>query len=290
MAANQPSKSGSGLKIFGILLMVAAALFLFAAGDPEENFGAALLCTVMFILGLLMHFRGRRHAARANIFDPKSSIDDVRPQVLYLRSFRTDTSTSFKALAVGLSSHEEQLADVLRPFGTLIAIGKPGEPLPLPGAARMYASDAEWKSIVLERMSVAPLIVIRASTSRGLLWEVEQAIQTLPPHKIVFFIMDMSMKDYHQFAARVREELGLALPAIPAFGLLQAVVDLRQNPSRAQSGFLYFPADWTPVFLPLPNTIVRLGYNDMRESFNVALRPVFELHGLPWQSLGRFHS
>lgn len=289
MAANQPSKSGSGLKIFGILLMVAGALFYLAAGDVEEN-PIALLGPLIIICGLLMHFRGRRHAAKASVFDPKSSIDDVRPQVLYLRSFRTDTSTSVKALAVGLSSHEEQLADVLRPFGTLIAIGKPGEPLPLPGAARMYASDAEWKSIVLERMSVAPLIVIRASTSRSVLWEVEQAIQTLPPHKIIFFIMDMSMKDYHQFAARLREELGLALPPIPAFGLLQAVVDLRQNPSKAQSGFLYFPADWTPVFLPLPNTIVRLGYNDLRESFNTALRPVFELHGVPWQSLGRFHS
>jgi hypothetical protein len=139
-------------------------------------------------------------------------------------------------------------------------------------------------------MEAAPLVIIRASTRRGLLWEVEQAIHTLPPHRIVFFIMDMSMKDYQQFAARVEKDLGLTLPSIPAFGLLQAVVDYRQNPSKAQSGFLYFPTGWTPVFLPLPTTIVRLGYNDLRESFNVALRPVFELHDVPWQPLGRFHN
>jgi hypothetical protein len=287
--SDQSSNPGRGLKIFGILLIIAGAIFYAAAGDVEEN-PIALLGGVIMALGVLVHFRGRKQAAKAIAAAPQSSLHSAAAHVLYLRSFRTDASSSAKVLSSGLSTEEEQLADALRPFGQLIAIGKPGEPLPLPGAARMYASDTEWKDIVLDRMQSASLVVIRASTRRGLLWEVEQAIHLLPPQSVVFFILNMTMKDYHQFAARVHEDLALNLPDVPAFSLLQAVVDYRQNPSKAQSGFLYFPADWTPVFLPLPATIMRLGYNDMRESFNVALRPVFELHGVPWQPLGRFHS
>lgn len=281
--------SGTGLKIFGILVIIAGAIFYAAAGDVEEN-PIAILGGVVMALGVLVYFRGRKQAAKARSAGPQSPLNSAAAHVLYLRSFRTDASSSAKVLASGLTTEEEQLADALRPFGQLIAIGKPGEPLPLPGAARMYASDAEWKDIVLDRMQSASLVVIRASTRRGLLWEVEQAIHLLPPQNVVFFILNMTMKGYQQFAARVHEDLALNLPDVPAFSLLQAVVDYRQNPSKAQSGFIYFPADWTPVFLPLPTTIVRLGYNDQRESFNAALRPVFELHGVPWQPLGRFHS
>jgi hypothetical protein len=289
MSADQSANSGAGLKIFGILVIIAGAIFYAAAGDVEEN-PIALVGAVIMILGLLVHFRGRKQAAKARAAAPQSVLNSAGAHVLYLRSFRTDASSSAKVLASGLSTEEEQLADALRPFGQLIAIGKPGEPLPLPGAARMYASDAEWKDILLDRMQSASLVVIRASTRRGLLWEVEQAIHLLPPQNVVFFILDMTMTNYHQFAARVHEDLALSLPDIPAFSLLQAVVDYRQNPSKAQSGFIYFPTDWTPVFIPLPATVVRIGYNDQRASFNAALRPIFELHGVPWQSLGRFQS
>jgi hypothetical protein len=279
--------SGTGLKIFGILLIIVGAIFYAVAGDVEEH-PIALVGAVIMALGLLVHFRGRKQAAKGIAATSQSALGGTASHVLYLRSFRTDVSSSAKVLVSGLTTEEEQLADVLRPFGQLIAIGKPGEPLPLPGAARMYASDAEWKGIVLDRMQSSSLVVIRASTRRGLLWEVEQAIHLLPPQNVIFFILNMTMKDYHQFAARVHEDLSLNLPDVPAFSLLQAVVDYRQNPSKAQSGFIYFPQDWTPVFLPLPATIVRLGYNDLRASFNEALRPVFERHRVPWKSLGRF--
>ena len=288
MSADQSANSGAGLKIFGILLMIVGAIF-YGITNAEED-PIAFLGVVIMVLGVLAHFRGRKQAAKARAAGPASPLHSAGAHVLYLRSFRTDASSSAKVLLSGLVTEEEQLADALRPFGQLIAIGKPGEPLPLPGAARMYASDAEWKDIVLDRMTSASLVIIRASTRRGLLWEVEQAIHLLPPQNVVFFILNMTMKDYHQFAARVHEDLALNLPDVPAFSLLQAVVDYRQNPSKAQSGFIYFPADWTPVFLPLPATIVHLGYNDLRGSFNAALRPVFELHGVPWQPLGRFHS
>jgi hypothetical protein len=137
----------------------------------------ALLGPLVMMCGMVLHFRGRQQAAKSRTEGAGSPIRDSKADVLYLRSFRTDASTRIKILASGLATEEEQLADVLRPFGDLIAIGRPGEPLPIPGAARMYATDSEWKSVVLDRMRSAPLVVIRAGTGPGLLWEVGQALR-----------------------------------------------------------------------------------------------------------------
>src|SRR4051794_2257316 len=131
--SDQPAGSGTGLKIFGILIIIGGAIFYAAAGDVEEH-PIALVGAVIMALGLLVHFRGRKQAAKAKAAAPQSALSSAAAHVLYLRSFRTDTSSSAKVLLSGLTSDEEQLADVLRPFGQLIAIGKPGEPLPLPGA------------------------------------------------------------------------------------------------------------------------------------------------------------
>jgi len=55
------------------------------------------------------------------------------------------------------------MADALRPFGDLIAIGKPNV-LPNPGAARIYASDEEWMDVVKRQMQTAQIVVIRAGS------------------------------------------------------------------------------------------------------------------------------
>jgi len=213
---------------------------------------------------------------------------DSKSDVLYLRSFRTDVSTSFKVLQSGLTTDEEQLADVLRPFGDLIAIGRPGEPLPIPGATRMYATDSEWKSVVLDRMRSAPLVVIRAGTGEGLLWELGQAVLNLNPENVLILVLDISVKEYAAFVDQVKAKFGLSLPAIQPISPMRAVIDYRENPSKVRQGFISFSGGWTPEFLPIPSTVIRLGYNDLKKSFNLALRPVFERNGVAWYPAGRF--
>jgi hypothetical protein len=100
--------------------------------------------------------------------------------------------------------------------------------------------------------------------------------------------MNMTRREYTAFTDHVRDSFQISLPTIGSFGLLRAAVDLRENPSKVLPGFISFSDDWSATFLPLPSTIIRLGYNDARKSFNLALRPVFDQHGIPWQSLGRF--
>jgi hypothetical protein len=56
------------------------------------------------------------------------------------------TDPPFSATAMGFSSgwltDVERLREMLQPFGDLVAIGKPGETLPTPGAARL--GDGGW--------------------------------------------------------------------------------------------------------------------------------------------------
>jgi hypothetical protein len=152
----------------------------------------------------------------------------------------------------------------------------------------MYASDSEWKSVVLDSMRSASLVVIRAGTGQGLLWEFGQAIRKLSPERVLIFVFDMKVTEYAAFVEQVKTSFGLSLPAIQPIGLMRAAIDYRENPSKVPPGFVSFSSGWIPEFLPIPSTVIRLGYNDFRKSFNLALRPVFERNGVSWQPVGRF--
>jgi hypothetical protein len=127
------------------------------------------LGALILIVGVLVYWCTPQYTAKEVA---KRVIPDSKPDVLYLRSFKTDLT--FGAMGTGFISawltEEEQLGEVLQPFGDLVAIGKPGETLPTPGAARLYIPDPEWKTKITDQIQTAPLIVIRAGTSEGLLW------------------------------------------------------------------------------------------------------------------------
>jgi hypothetical protein len=279
--------TGRALKMTGIALIPLGGLLYGVLGGPDDN-PVALLGVFVMIAGIVMHFRGRQHAAHARAQGPESPLSDSKPDVLYLRSFRTDPSSRLKVLLSGLSTEEEQLADVLRPFGDLIAIGQPGEPLPMPGATRMYASDSEWKALVLDRMRKAPLVVIRAGTGAGLIWEFGQLVELSKPEKVLVLVLDIALREYVEFTDQVRTNFGLGLPQLEPFSTLNALTDYRKNPSKVRPGFIRFSSSWIPEFLPMPTTVITTGYNDLKKSFNLALRPVFEANGATWRPVGRF--
>ena len=279
-------KPGTALKRTGIALIVLGGLIYFVSGGSEGDNPLAFFGPVMMLAGLLLHFRGRRLAAKARSDSVASPLRSSQHTVLYLRSFQSDTSTSLKVLGSGFTTEEEQLADVLRPTGEMIAIGRPGEKLPLPGATRMYASDAEWQKVVLKHMASARLVVLRAGPGHGLFWELRESFSELPPEKFVILILNMESRDYRAFAEEVQENFHLELPSLTANSAWKGIVDFRE-PSRVTSGFIRFAADWTPEFLPIPFKVVRLGYSDLRGPMNEALQPVFESQGMAWHRVGR---
>jgi hypothetical protein len=181
-------RPGTALKRTGATLIAAGLIFYIVTSGvpshlfpsiPYDIFNYERLALQYFLLlviipgGAFLLYRGRQYAAQASA---KTIITDSKPHVLYLRAFRSDTSALKQASslnAYGLlgtltpKSEEEQLAEVLLPFGELIAIGRPGESLPNPGAARIYTSDAEWKDVVKRQIQGAQLVVIRAAVGEN---------------------------------------------------------------------------------------------------------------------------
>jgi hypothetical protein len=152
----------------------------------------------------------------------------------------------------------------------------------------MYATESNWKELVLERMRSAPLVVIRAGAGPGLAWEVAEIFSTLRPEQLVILVLNLTLDEYRVFADQVRIRAGVTLPAIEPCSPKWTIVDLRYNLTKALPGFVTFSDDWSPAFLALPFTLSRLGYNDLKGPFNAALRPVFEKHGVDWHPRGRF--
>jgi hypothetical protein len=139
----------------GIIFIVGGFLVagIFGYLDAHEihiPFALRFISLVMIVGGTFLYWRGRQYRAKAAA---QRIIADSKPDVLYLRAFETDSSVlryvrwSFllPRLIAGIITEEEQLRDVLQPFGDLIAIGRPGEELPTPGGS----------SVVCVRCSVA---------------------------------------------------------------------------------------------------------------------------------------
>ncbi|MEU9483407.1 transferase [Streptomyces decoyicus] len=124
--------------------------------------------------------RSARSAAQA-------LLADGRQPVLYLRSFADDDTAARvdDGAPVNLHSREEQLAAALSAFGPVIAVGRPGEPLPHLGAARFYLPQDDWQPVVLRLMELSQLIVLTLGLGEGLWWEVGQARATQPARKLV---------------------------------------------------------------------------------------------------------
>jgi hypothetical protein len=228
----------------------------------------SLLPITFLSCGAFLSWRGRQYAAEADV---ESVITDAKPHLLYLRPFRSDHTTKKEVFQPQfVTTDEEQLADVLRPFGELVAIGRPGESLPTPGAARIYTSDEEWRDVVKRQMQATRLVVIRAAVGENVLWELAQAVKTLEPQKMLILVLKMKAEDYESFRTKANPILGVLLPERATLWRFSRV-----------SGFISFAADWKPNFLALKAPYFRRG--SFKKLAKYALKPVFESYDLEWQ-------
>lgn len=268
------TRTGSGLLIAGMVLGFTVPFIIDAAAAVVVSF----IALAILLAGSFLFWRGRQHSARAAA---PTVLSDASPDVLYLRDFRTDPSTLGQmfsalvtpALLTGLLTEEEQLAEAMKPLGDLVAIGKPGEGLPTPGAARMYASDEEWRALVSRQMQNARFVVIRAGSSEGVIWELRRAVELVDPRKLLLLVLGMKRDHYLRFRHAAGAILGVSLPAPEPFVHFGRV-----------SGFIAFAADWSPSFLPMRLPFwKRSAWKPMQRMFHVALRPVFEASGVGWK-------
>ncbi len=216
---------------------------------------------------------GRKLQAATSDVVPTS--DSQRP-VVYLRSFADDEKVADAHLMQGffqLRTEEEQVALVLNRIGPFVAIGDPKESLPDLGAARMYVGDGDWQARVSDLLASARLVVLRASSTQGVRWELQQAVSRLSPERLLLFVPKGRLR-YPAVKAVCDEFLARPLPALPR----------RPTKIGTVQGIVRFDDDWTPEFLRWPwfhsaraNLRAPLAHR-----FHYMLRPVFAQVGVEW--------
>jgi hypothetical protein len=158
---------------------------LFGAAGPWLGIGAGLA-------GMLALRQARRYAAFAA---QEVRQRDTRPPVLLLRSFADDDMPArgwwFNSIGgiIGVfTTFEEYIGALLRRYGPVVALGRPGERLPPLGVAVEYLRHEDWQAAVEERIAVARMIVAVVGETEGLAWEI-RALARLNaiPHVMLVF-------------------------------------------------------------------------------------------------------
>jgi len=239
---NSPAKNALRLKMAG-LVFILAGLVAFSQLDKDFESGALreyvfvagawLVAAHLFALGLIILLAGLKDVLGVQLLRSGWKYDvvsaeqllaiDPRPPVLYLRSFEADSKIilrpdGFWNKATMLFDYlvtfspEQELAEILNQVGPVIAIGKPGEPLPELGAARLYVGDADWKAKVTDMMARSRLVMIRTGSTRNLEWEIDQAM-TRVPHRRILFVSLGDARKTAAFAEYFEHRFGPVIPS-----------------------------------------------------------------------------
>jgi hypothetical protein len=223
--------SGQWLRVLGTFEVVLALIIVFVGSCA---FPLNLLLALPFVLAARKSLQQSRQLLMPNAHVLLSA--DTRPPVLFLRSYQDDGSYGQNPFLESVArvhplsavfrrqTYEESLAESTACVGPVVAVGKPGEPLPELGAARMYLPHTHWQATVRELMEKARLVILRLGPTPGLAWELKTAITVVPPENLVL---------YREPPGNLADDLANLLP-----------VELPSSVS--QQRFIFFESNWTP--------------------------------------------
>ena len=278
---------GAALFLFGGFLIVATRYgSVLGFGRPDGTTAFVLLAIGLASAVLGIRFANAGHKLRTIDADVLIA-DNKNRNFLYLRSFALDeedakhTLPVYMGLSIPVTPWESGIAAGFRGAGNLVAIGRPGEKLATPGAARVYVGDDEWQDKVLELADTADLIVWVYGSTEGLRWEVSKLVESMPPEKLVIAlpIWSVPIKKRPEIWREVLASIGHVMPK----GLPDDIGD---------SLFIAFNKDWTPVPIKArpPHIMVRaalmFGWNRITQG----IRGVLDLRGItyPGPTMGTF--
>jgi len=255
------------VKLLGANVLLPVLVFSLLQDDQAgaallENDGIAAILALaayaLIALGAGTLRRGWRHEAASA---EEAMAADPRPPVIYLRSFADDgrmllaSAGRWSPSRVGAhfvaTSAEQELAFVLERIGPVIAIGKPGEPLPELGAARLYVDHAHWQEKVISLLRQAAVVAIRIGASAGVRWEIERTLESVPRSRILFILLGDD-----DAAAQAARELGqllgaaIHLPA-PAGGWRRGLAAILGDPRRRLGALVCFDPGGAPIVEPV---------------------------------------
>lgn len=246
----------------------------------------------VFAIGRQAVVRGKQHLA--DVIESLDRLPGPR-YLLYLRPFSNDALMSGLPddiqgggnaqnffLVSGLT-YEESLVRRFRRFGRVIAIGRPGEELPLPGAARAYLPLNDWQSKVSRLIAGAHAVLLSAGPGPGTVWEFTEAVRLVPPTRLLLPAY-CDAPTYDRFREAVAEEYdrrSRTEPGAPGTGLWPPLPALPDYPSPARperprwevllnggkkrlrwdftlKGLIVFRPDWAARFVRFDPTTVRM--------------------------------
>jgi hypothetical protein len=255
--------------------------------------GVMIAGLALFTISLLTGRRARVHTKRivrdVSVLAPGS-------YVLYLRPFTQDLSAA--GISPGSSStntfapvlrsgrtHEERLGRTFREFGPLIAVGRPGEPLPGgSGARRTYLPLDDWKDTVRELIDNARLVILGAGPGPGTVWEYVEVLRRGAPSRLVILVA--SPEDYARFkASSIAEAEGVLYELKARYGEFwqpPVLPDLPPPANPRATRIFYFRAmvhfgeGWEPRLALFDRSAVKDNARKVNRYFKVTLRPVLD--------------
>lgn len=111
---------------------------------------------------------------------------DGRAPIVFLRTFLQDTRRAPVQTAnpllgwlTGIGRQrtlDEVLLEHASPYGPVIAIGDPNDPMPPLGAARIFVSHDDWRGVVTGLVASAKAVVMCPTETEGVRWELEHIV------------------------------------------------------------------------------------------------------------------
>jgi hypothetical protein len=242
------------LVIFAIAALLAGSVIFsfmtFRDGQPYMN----LVVSSAMLLGMFVIIPRTRRAMR-ELSQIKIGIDPIgtirkakHPPVLFLRSFDFDKISGAMPLwkellpiNVAMPTAEMTLIQMIWRYAPVLAIGRPGDSIPPPGAVRFYVKDTIWKKTVEAIVPYCPLVIWTTGHTEGLRWEIEHLIERVKPSKVILWL-------HHNVGTRTREERAAEWNKF--YGNYSHIFPKSMPEDAADARFIAFADDWSPILIP----------------------------------------
>jgi len=204
------------LKTFGIGMVLVAPFSWIVWQGGEGFIIVAGINLLLAGLGGAIFYRGKQYAAVSSRM--KLAKNTAAP-VLYLRAFHRDVNFLgsvlqylFLPFSITAKNAEQEIADAVAPVGPLIALGRPDDRLPPPGAHRVYLRPNNWRESVERLMFEAALVIIQIDKGgEGLQWELAKVREVVLPERAIFLSF-LAPEDLQHVRLQFETETGLELP------------------------------------------------------------------------------
>ena len=238
-------------------------------------FATLLMYYISYTITAKYFFRLRRAAKMGRIDALAKLSKRAEDPVLYLRSFAHDAAENPYSRAQ--KTYEENLALALSSIGPVIAVGNPLEIEPPPGAARIYLKNEHWQENVRRLMQISQLIIIQAGTTQGVIWELEAALETGEPRKVIMSFLSWMHLDE---AERERQYLQFCRNVHNFLQQSSSPVTIWLPGKIENAAFVVFSDVWMPEMIKITRGQKLLYRFSSSLLVTEAIRPVLAKRGL----------